>query len=536
MSQRMFLIMLLVVVVAYASAPFVGGMLRAENDEYFTGIHSFAVGDINVYYGYLNQAHDGAFLFRDVFTTETTDAIIVNPLWVFLGRIGGVLQLSVAWTFHILRLLSGAALVFLLWKFAQYFFKEYVGQRIATLLLVFGAGVGAFAILFAPSAFIDPYTRPMDLWVSEAFTFFSILHSPHFIIGTGLLVGALWLMIRACERGFWRDSIFSGVILFFLFAFHPFHVPTLGLILIVTLAGEFFLRRLSIRRLFLLALPLIIAAPAAAYHIIATLTDTFSQLRADQNINLIPPVIPTLLSYGLLLPLAVIGAAYWLRRSFRYRFIVWWAAGHMAVLFAPLFFNRRLSQGLVIPLAMLATAGIIVLVDWWKKRNPNRSPRTLFISWGVAGLILFCLSPLYVLGQDLSLIIGRTNYEQIFYRPITERDAYEAFRDMSEPTDRFLSGTLTGNFVAAQTGRHAFIGHTVETLSFDTKVVRVKRFFDEDTPEIRAAFLAQEDIQWIILRVEEFSYAHIPETTPGVTEVFANAAARIYSVDAAGGI
>lgn len=536
MTRRVFLITMVIVVLLYAASPQILGMIRSGSSEYYTGLHSVAATDITVYYAYMNQAAHGAFAFRDVFTTESDAPAIVNPLWLLIGRLQGLLHLPVEWAFHLARLGSGVLLVLFLWRFLGRFFSEEFERRTALFGLLFTSGLGVLTIIFAPQYTIDLYDQPMDLWVSEGSVLLSILHSAHFVVGTLLLVAGFALVIRALEQNRARAALYAGLLFLVLFSFHPFHVPTVGLVLLVTAVAEFLLGHRSFKKLWLLALPLLVSAPAIIYHVAILFLDSIIRGRADQNINLIPPLFPTLMSYGFLLPLALIGAGKWLQhREIRYRFIVWWGIAHFSVLFAPIFFNRRLSQGLDIPLTILAVAGFFVLVRWWRTQSAWRKKTLHPAVWVPLVVVFFSLSPLYALARDLSIIADKDGeYAMLFYRPNSERAAYRAFEELSGPEDPFLAGPITGNFFAAYTGRQAYVGHGVETLDFMRKFAQVGTFFSESSPEERADFLEQEHLRWIILRKGEFSYTTITEETPGVHEVFVNDAARIYSVDTSG--
>lgn len=531
MSTRRFLIAVLCAVLLYGSAPYIMGMLTS-GAETFTGVHSVAPGDINVYLAMINQAEDHALVFRNIFSTESVAPEMVNPFWLVVGLFGGLFRLTPEWAFHLARLISGALLVLLLWRFVSDFFVERLERRLAFLATVFASGLGVFALLIAPGPLSDPYQRPMDLWVSESSVLLSILHSAHFVVGTLLMVLGFWQTSKAFATQTVRPAVYAGLSFLALFSFHPFHIPTLFLVLGTAVVGEFVLRKFRLRRLLLLAIPALVSFPAALYHLVLQLTNPAVQARADQNINLIPNIASTLLSYGLLLPLAVIGAALWLKKSAQYRFIVWWGLAHFAIIFSPIFFNRRLTQGLEIPIAILASAGLFAVWSWWRERNRNvQLTRHTRLLAAALALFFFGLSPLYVLAQDLSLIVGRQKYENLFYRPAGERAAYRAFEEMSEPRDRFLSGSLTGSFFAAQTSRHAYIAHTVETLSFDRKLTEVRWFFRDASTDERERFLNEKEIQWVVLRKEEFVYSGIIEAIPGLRLLFENSAARIYRVE-----
>src|SRR6185436_1238159 len=117
----------------------------------------------------------------------------------------------------------------------------------------FAGGVGAWTAPLASAFFKGGNLEkvwPMDLWVSEGFTFLSLHHSPHFIAGTALIVLSVAFLARSFERQSTRDAVRAGVSMLALYSFHPFHVLSLGLTTLAFLLLAWIIRRPDFWKIF----------------------------------------------------------------------------------------------------------------------------------------------------------------------------------------------------------------------------------------------------------------------------------------------
>ena len=230
--ERRWVLLVTLIALVVANLPSALGFLWPPAGTSYTGIDATAPGDVNVYRSYLEQVAQGHLVLADIFTSEPQRSAIISPFWVILGLFGSILKLSTLVVYFIARVFFGGLLLFLIYRVAANLFEEVRVRKLAFLLATFGAGIGAWiapvATVFVKGGNLEK-VWPMDLWVSEAFTFLSLHHSPHFLAGTILIILTVVFLGRSLEHRSTRDAVWAGLSMLGLYSFHPFHVLSLGL-------------------------------------------------------------------------------------------------------------------------------------------------------------------------------------------------------------------------------------------------------------------------------------------------------------------
>ncbi|MBI4089839.1 MAG: hypothetical protein HY421_00385 [Candidatus Kerfeldbacteria bacterium] len=535
--ERRWLLVATLVVVLAANIPTLLGFLTAPSGTVYTGIDSTAPGDVNVYLSYLEQARQGNLVFRDLFTAESQTGTLFNPFWLALGLLGGLLGLPPLLTYLLARLALGFLLLLVIYWAAAFFLPDVRHRRTAWLLASLAGGVGAWAAPFIEAYFGNSppgSAWPMDLWVSEAFTWLSLHHSPHFLAASILIVATVVWLVQAAERSSWRPGLYAGVSMLLLYSFHPFHAVSLGVVTIAVLLVTVALERQRIGRvLFIFGSAWLLAVSALAYQAWSVLRDPVGAGRAAQNI--LPTTWPwvTMVSYGFLLAAAIVGASVlWRGKSFRQRMLVAWGAAHLVAIYAPVFFNRRLTHGLNIVLALLAAPMVLKFFDWLKRqRSVQQFQEAIALSLFV---VLFGLSPLWVYGQDLSFLLDRgRSWPYYFYLSTDYRDAIAWIRQSTPPDSVVLSSDITGNFIPAKAGRAVVIGHNVETLEFTRKRSELGQFFDTTTSDAwRRQWLVEQNADYLVVGPWETRLGSFaPAGAADLTIVFQRGTVTVYRVE-----
>lgn len=488
-----------------ANLPTIVGFFAAPHGTVFSGVSSIAPGDLNVYLSYLEQIRHGHLVFKDLFTAEAQVANVINPFWAMLGLLGSVLRIAPLACYYLGRAVFGVLLCIVLYRFAAYFFDDIVRRRTAFMLAVFASGIGAWAEPFLRLMDRSVEAMPMDLWVSEAFTFLSLKHSPHFLAVSILIVGTVWFMIRSAERSSMRDAVYAGCCMLTLFSFHPFHVLSLAPVTIAMLVTVFVVRRPQFwRQCGRYAVAWAIASPAILYQALLILYDPLAKGRAAENILVTPSIGYTLLGYGFLLVGAIIGSVYLIRtKQLRFQLLVAWALAHGLSIYAPVFFNRRVTHGLNIALAMCAAAAApLVFASIRRIRLPDMF-RVAIIC--IIAFLTLGLSNVWVLAQDLSFYLneGRT-LPSLFYLTDDENGAFTWLEKNGNDSTVVLCGTIMGNFVPGRSGRRVVVGHNVETINISEKLKDVKTYFTPDTDDAwRQEYLAENLVTHVLVSSRE---------------------------------
>ncbi|MFA5070288.1 MAG: hypothetical protein WC528_03320 [Patescibacteria group bacterium] len=542
-KEWFFVIKISLILIFVTTIPYIYGYLITPADKFFPGIHSLGPGDYNVYYSYIEQVNQGRFIFTDLFTGEEHRPFNFNPLWLTVGLFGRFFHLPSIATLQASRAFLIFPFALVLYLFISFFIKSPARRRLGFLFSVFASGLGSFFLplinhWYGPSLPLSLY--PMDLWVSEGYNFLTLYHTPHFIAATALIIFIFLFLFKSFEKGSWRSLFFAGIASLILMFFHPFHLPT---ILAVPLAYIFVaswragkLLRPYITKYFVF---LLLTSPAVIYQFLLVIYDPVAAGRAAQNICQTDRFWVFLISYGLILPFALIGLWYKKPRSNKHIFLATWLIAQFFLIFAPLTFQRRLTEGWQIPLCLFAFWGLQYFWEFIKRKKPaidSSGYKIIFVSLIV---LLFGLSNFHVVAQDLSLYTSAEFRDPPQYVYL-DKGFGEAFKWMKQnltSQDVVFSDVIASSFIAGFTGKRIYIGHSVETLDFAKKREIAKWFFESNTGDAeKEQFLKNNKITYLFannfISVDYKNTAGIfnPATKNYLNPVFKSGEVAIYKV------
>jgi len=539
-SDRRFLVGVFLILAVLSSLPYLYGWLQQTTDLAYLGLHGFAPGDTFVYFSYLWQVRDGHFLFTDLYTTEASVAPILNTFWAVTGWLGNLLRISIPLTFHLARLLMIPALLYVLWIFLFHYLADDRARRWGVGFAVFASGVSGYLLPMFQSGSDLPgyYHLPLDLWVAEANVFTSALHSGHMLAALALIVAIFTLFLVAVERQQWRQSWYAGVAALALFSFHPFHVP-----LIFSVLGVFWLlyslanKKIRWDIFGRMLVVFLVASPVLIYYAWALVADPVTAGRALRNLTLTPAWYLLLLSYGFLIPGAVIGGYRIIiervYREPRWLLLLTWLAMQTVLIMCPFIsFQRRMVTGLQIPLIVLTVYGWPIVKFWLSRVWPKAlHALTAFpLAPAIAFMFVFGFSNLVNFANDLGLMRERN---PLVFWPREEVAAITALRPISDAASVVLADAITGYIIPALTGRRVVAGHQdVETIDYGRKRLEIAWFFQGGgNEESRRAFLARYGVTHIFAGPRELAGGAVSfDVVPYLNPVFANTMATIYRV------
>jgi len=223
-----------------------------------------------------------------------------------------------------------------------------------------------------------------------------------------------------------------------------------------------------------------------------------------QNLTPTPYLSVTLVSYGLLVPFALWGAARRLRdRSRASLLLVVWFVVHALLLYAPVLFQRRLTQGFEFPLILLALDGLLALRTILLR---TRMGAGFLVGAGAGPIMAFLLlmgfgmSTANVFGSELQLVLypKSKSIGDAVYLPQDQVAAYRWIHANSTDADVSLALPFDGLFAAGLSGRRTYIGHGIETLHSSDKAAAAQKFFGQISGNERLAFLHASGITLVI--------------------------------------
>lgn len=492
------------IILFLASLPFIFGIAYGQrNGVTYTGGHVLTPGDYPVYLQYFQQAKAGATSFDNLYTHEQFPKI-VNVFWMAAAKISTVLSFPPAIGFHVFRLVFSVAFLFVMIRFFRKIFPNHGLRRLAFAML-FAGGFGAYTSpLFSKTMTAAGYLhQPPDLWMPEAFGFLLLMNIPHIIASVTLMVCAFWQFISAIETKKIRHAIGFGLCQLLLFQFHPFHIPTVFTIQLVSLIVWWASRRrVAKHEIFFPIIGWAIAAPSIAYHGMLLTRYEVVRERSLQNLNItmLPHVL--IAGFGFLFVLGFLG--FWMKRktlrgSFLWTVMGTWLVVQPFLFYSPLDWNRRLTQGWFIPLAVFSAYALDYGLRQFRKAFPENFSRRLLLA--IFAIILVYMTPLYVVVYDiayLKVISEHPNEGAMYLRP-SEIDVLNTIHDKSNRNTVILADLRLSNIIPAWIGHRVFIGHGVETLRYEEKLIESQAFYKlKRSKQINIEWLLRNNISFVI--------------------------------------
>jgi len=295
------------------------------------------------YLAKMRQGVDGSWSFHLPYTSEPGSDAYIFLFYLFLGNLARWLNISLLTVYYAARFLAGFAMFSLAYFFYSHLFEEKHLKWSATLLTMFGSGLGWLAVPFGIQA--------SDLSIPESIPFLSAV-------------------LEGLQEGW------GGLIGFF-------RKQRTHLIPFFALLGG--------------------ALPWVTYDLWLSRSHPTLSIWNAQNITLSPPITDYVIGYGLILILAILGITKTgVQDRPRDRLLLAWALSNMILLYMPFNFQRRLTLGLFFPLAGLAVLGLERIVG---RREKYRAALILLLILSVpSSLIVIGAGLSGVQKQDPSVI------------------------------------------------------------------------------------------------------------------------------------
>lgn len=506
------------VMAALTAAPYLWAIERAPENAQFQGF-IWGVDDGNVYLSWIRQAAEGRILLRNQYTTQPQNPHFFNIFLQALGRITAWTGRHPAVIFHAARLVGVVALLVCIYLLVAFLSPRRAVRWAALLLASLGSGLGWLVALMARSRpdYLLATLRPPDYapppphtWqtMPEAVTFLSMLLNPLFVWSMAVMCLVLIAALIAVERRSSGWAAVVGGLLLLVGNMHTYDVAVLHGALVVYALVMIRLGRLSRREAVVgYAIILAISAPAPFWAWWAARQDPAYQAKVDTP-TLSPPPLDFAMGYGLILLLAIAGAAYALRcRTEEPRLLlpVCWAGVNALLIYAPVPFQRKLAEGLHIPLCVLAAVALVLMIVPRLTRSvpaesepesgalaaearlhaslgPGRSSRTTPALVVALAVVLTMPSNALFVADCLANVAD--NNRALLY--VLQPPIYLSFDEVrglkylarhADPDDIVLCSSLTGSYVPVRARCLVVAGHWAETLHFAEWVSYIGEYF-----------------------------------------------------------
>jgi len=261
--------------------------------------------------------------------------------------------------------------------------------------------------------------------------------------------------------------------------------------------------------------------PLLAYNFLILNNDPLWSQFTAQNQTLSPPPDYYLWGFALFWPCALLGTILALRtRSTAQGAAVFWVISAFLLAYVPVYIQRRFLQNITIPLAILATAGLIKLFETGTVR------RTGMTRWRPSLVLSFVfLASVSSIQMGLSQGAYLQTHPENLYYPASLDGAIHWFHENAQYNDFILASEQTSQVLAQKAGLRAYFGHEMETLHYRSKKLEVQSFFQGRLPE-----LAHKPIKWIVYGPFEKELSSTFQATENLRLVYDIQGLQIYQV------
>lgn len=527
-SNRAFFWVILGISLIIAVLPYAAGSVLAPRGAMFYGNKVIAPGDYSIYYSYIEQGRNGHLAMYDAFTSEAHQATLIQPVWFVVGQVARILHLGAPAAFALARLLATPLLILTLWWMIRWLWPTNLHyQRAALLLTLFASGLGAIVAVLTNSAAAGSVWIFPDLWVSEAFMVLTLWSSTHFILVTSGIIFVLVAVERAWLERQWSWARWAGLAAFGVLSVHPFHIITWGVLWVGLTAWRAARdRRMPWRYIGTWGAVMAMASPMLLLFGAQFFFDPLTIGRATQNVNPTGELGAWTFGLGLLLVGAAVGVFVWRPRDERWRFVVGLCSAYLIAIYLPLPFQRRLSQGLVVPFALLSVPVVLTTLGHIRRRVP-----LLYMS--IIGVLAVVLSSSWILVGALVIKDYRdelSGHRKYMYYVTAEHQQLAAYLRHSDPHQPVLTSLLEGNVLGGLSAHQMFVGYGVETLKFAEKLAVVEDFYRTMSVEQQRDTLAAWRLCYVMTSpwTKGYGQAFQPETWPDLVLVWAGPTTRLY--------
>ncbi|HCJ52293.1 MAG TPA: hypothetical protein DHV25_01060 [Candidatus Kerfeldbacteria bacterium] len=516
------------VLVAVTLIPHLYGVFSSPSGMHYSGIHHLTPGDTNVYLSMISTAKEGENQFIDLYTSEKQSGLYVNPFWYAIGIGARLFDLSPLTALQASRVALIPAFLLVMYLFLSWMSSSQTVRRVALLLIVFSSGLGVFLnpILFLRD---NPVRLPVDTWVPEAIPFLTLYHNPHLLASLTLIIFTFLCMLLAFHTHKIRYSVIAGLSGMAVTSFHPFNAPTIVVVILIYLVVTMVrTRRMQWEWIMHVGLLGTLMLPAAAYLLTLQAVDPVVAEWNAQNILPSPSPLMYLIGFIFMIVFGAYAVVKKQGRTLSHPTLVYvWIIVSVLLIYSPLHFQRRMVEGLFIPLAILAAIGMVHL---WERLRVSRRP---FIYQTTVLMFLVVFLPLTNVQIVLQDIQHYSATKSLPYY-ITDQEV-ESLSWLQSHTVRdavILSTAYSGNFIPAYSLRRVYIGHGPQTLFLTDKKILVDKFFSSEMSSAEEeSFLREFGITHIFIGQVEQEHSLPDFSSRNFLElVFSNTDVSIYRV------
>lgn len=471
-----------------ASLPYVVNYGATPEGFYYTWIIPPYHQDSLAYMAWSEQAARGSILFRIKYTALPHEAFLFHPLFLLCGW----LKAALSWDMGIIHWIMKGVGIVLFWlvyfRYTGYLKLNPLQNAAATILVGTSSGFGWFYYRFFGLE-ENSLNHPIDLWMPDANTYWSLLWNPLFAYSSTVLLLSLYLLDRGTAEGDARSMWLAGLAAGFLTLIHPYHVP-----LLFTLAAWLALFRLWGRAPGLLARYYGAALPfVSVIFLISKLHPLVSQHMTSGSMPS-APLVAQALGFGLSLVLSLLGVVAG-RGDFMKKYLlpVSWLVLSLIFSHLPFWFQRKFIFGAHIPLCVVAGVSFEMFVA--KAAGPWRKSVVTAAALIAAAVAL----PTQAFHISLQRQIVRNNDEGAYYISGDLREGMKFLERESGAADLVFAAGSTSTLVPVFAGNTVLWGHWAMSVDLPERLAWKERLFGMGATEAAGRELVKAGVKYILV-------------------------------------
>jgi hypothetical protein len=234
----------------------------------------------------------------------------------------------------------------------------------------------------------------------------------------------------------------------------------------------------------------LLSAPMLLYTIFVFSSDPVLALWNAQNRLPSPHPLHYVAGYVVWVVPAVVGwRVLWQRQQRLALFTAAWLLLAPVLLYLPIPTQRRLIEGVQLPLAVLAVLGLGAVAQGRRR-------------WAATVMLALVLPTSLLLW--LGAVFAASRPSEPIFLPAAQVAVFDWLAQQAQPGQVALAAYHTGNALPAYTPLTTYIGHGPETIGLEVKQPRVTRFFAAGTSDAeRRALLAEGRISYVLFGPHE---------------------------------
>ena len=481
-----------VLIILVLSIPYVIAFSNQNENWQFSGFMLF-IEDGNSYLGKMRLGGSNDFNFHLFYTSEAHQGVSLTYLFYILT--GWLIEKFIPEThpnytqglilgYHALRILADLFYLTILWRFIRLYVYSNITRYTAFIFATLGGGIGWLFLFSGQQEWMGGgLGLPPEFYIPEGFSTIVLFGLPHLAIARGSLLLGFLLLFKALKSDkYWiRYSILAGLSWIVVVLCVPFYFAVISALLgvwgcLIWLQKKVFPRQFTL--VSVVAYSIII--PVFIYVFVTYNLNPAFRIWSEQVVLLSASPLGYLVGYCLLIGLTI-PAYRWAwkkgRTHIRYLLLVGWIVIVPILVYLPLNVQRRLAEGVIVPLAILAAYGV--------ERIANGRRWIIVTAWFVLSL-----SSIFFLAGS---ILNSLTLQPLVYLPTAQINAMNWLNQNAPVNAVVLSSENTGSYIPAWTHLRVYVGHTVETLDWYRKLDVVEAFYTGALdPEQSASLLSGE--------------------------------------------